>query len=91
MELKDLEEMFKMEQELDIPYRDRWYNKDFDKQELNETSENLNIFDVIERLIQDKSKEYVNEYKFDNMKEEGIAYSAFLAGCRYILLNKDKF
>ena len=34
MELKDLEEMFKMEQELDIPYRDRWYNKDFDKREL---------------------------------------------------------
>ena len=29
MELKDLEEMFKMEQELDIPYRDRWYNNDF--------------------------------------------------------------
>ena len=34
MELKDLEEMFKMEQELDIPHRDRWYNKDFDKREL---------------------------------------------------------
>ena len=34
MELKDLEEMFKMEQELDIPYTDRWYNKDFDKREL---------------------------------------------------------
>ena len=34
MELKDLEEMFKMEQELDIPYKDRWYNKDFDKREL---------------------------------------------------------
>jgi hypothetical protein len=54
-------------------------------QELNEASENLNISDVIERLIQDKSKEYVDEYKFDNMKEEGIAYSAFLAGCRYII------
>ena len=23
--------MFKMEQELDIPHKDRWYNKDFDK------------------------------------------------------------
>jgi len=23
-----------MEQELDIPHRDRWYNKDFDKHEL---------------------------------------------------------
>ena len=34
MELKDLEEMFKMEQELDIPHKDRWYNKDFDKREL---------------------------------------------------------
>jgi len=27
-------EMFKLEQELDIPYRDRWYNEDFDKREL---------------------------------------------------------
>jgi len=34
MELKDLEEMFKMEQEFDIPHKDRWYNKDFDKREL---------------------------------------------------------
>lgn len=34
MELKDLEEMFKIEQELDIPHKDRWYNKDFDKREL---------------------------------------------------------
>ena len=39
MELKDLEEMFKMEQELDIPYRDRWYNKDFDKRELEAIQE----------------------------------------------------
>ena len=57
----------------------------------NEATENLNISDVIERLIQDKSKEYIGEYNWDNFKEEGIAYSAFLAGCRYILLNKDKF
>lgn len=34
MKIKDLEEMFKMEQELDIPYRDRWYKQDFDKREL---------------------------------------------------------
>jgi hypothetical protein len=61
------------------------------QQQLNEASENLNISDVIERLIQDKSKEYIGKYKWDNFKEEGIAYSAFLAGCRYILLNKDKF
>ena len=57
----------------------------------NEATENLNISDVIERLLQDKSKEYIGEYNWDNFKEEGIAYSAFLAGCRYILLNKDKY
>lgn len=34
MELKDLEEMFKMEQELEIPHKDRWYKQDFDKREL---------------------------------------------------------
>lgn len=45
MELKDLEEMFKMEQELDIPHRDRWYNKDFDKRELEaeQSVKNCNI------------------------------------------------
>ena len=48
MELKDLEEMFKMEQELDIPHRDRWYNKDFDKRELEaeQSVKNCNIPDV---------------------------------------------
>ena len=34
MELEELEAMFKMEQELDIPHKDRWYKKDFDKREL---------------------------------------------------------
>ena len=45
MELKDLEEMFKLEQELDIPHRDRWYNKDFDKRELEaeQSVKNCNI------------------------------------------------
>lgn len=45
MELKDLEEMFKMEQELDIPHRDRCYNKDFDKRELEaeQSVKNCNI------------------------------------------------
>ena len=45
MELKDLEEMFKMEQELDVPHRDRWYNKDFDKRELEaeQSVKNCNI------------------------------------------------
>ncbi len=44
MELKDLEELFHFEQELDIPHRDRWYNKDFDKRELEEQSvKNCNI------------------------------------------------
>lgn len=32
--LKQLEEIFNLEQELDIPYRDRWYNSDFDKRQL---------------------------------------------------------
>ena len=51
MELKDLEEMFKMEQELDIPHRDRWYNKDFDKRELEaeQSVKNCNIPDVSNR------------------------------------------
>ena len=48
MELKDLEELFKMEQELDIPHRDRWYNKDFDKHELEaeQSVKNCNILCV---------------------------------------------
>ena len=52
MELKDLEEMFKMEQELDIPHRDRWYNKDFDKRELEaeQPVKNCNIPDVMPRI-----------------------------------------
>ena len=45
MELKDLEEMFKMEQELDIPHKHRWYKKDFDKRELeaDQPVKNCNI------------------------------------------------
>ena len=53
MEMKDLEEMFKMEQELDIPHRDRWYNKDFDKRELEaeQSVKNCNIPHVSGMLL----------------------------------------
>lgn len=61
------------------------------QQELNESSENLNISDVIERLIQYEAIKYVDKYEWESMKEQGQAYSAFLAGCKYILSNKDKF
>ena len=48
MELKDLEKMFKIEQELDIPHKDRWYNKDFDKRELEAEHpvKNCNILQI---------------------------------------------
>ena len=69
MELKDLEEMFKMEQELDIPYRDRWYNNDFDKRELEATQEvnkcNLppvsNLMPELEKIVSSRIKD-----AFDN-------------------------
>ena len=64
--LKDLEEMFGMEQELDIPHRDRWYNKDFDKRELEadvkfkELKYGFKYGDAtIERHISDEKKGWV--------------------------------
>jgi len=77
MELKDLEEMFKMEQELDIPHRDRWYNKDFDKRELEaeQSVKNCNIPDVSNRreLYFAFMKEYnslMGESEHQILKEE---------------------
>jgi len=50
----------------------------------------LNIPVVIEHFLQDKGLEYVESLDFDNMKEQGIAYSSFVAACKYIVANKDK-
>ena len=42
--LKQLEDIFNIEQQLDIPYRDRWHNSDFDKREIksDELKQNKN-------------------------------------------------
>lgn len=49
----------------------------------------LNIPVVIERFLQDKGLEYAESLDFDNMKEQGIAYSSFVAACKFIVANKD--
>lgn len=71
MELKDLEEMFKMEQELDIPHRDRWYNKDFDKREL-EAEQSVNIPVVTNRTFS------VNEVKILLEKQKQACANEFI-------------
>ena len=71
MELKDLEEMFKMEQELDIPYRDRWYNKDFDKREL-EAEQSVNIPVITNRTFS------VNEVKILLEKQKQACANEFI-------------
>lgn len=50
----------------------------------------LNIPVVIERFLQDKGLEYAESLDFDNMKEEGIAYSSFVAACKFIVANREK-
>jgi len=45
---------------------------------------------VIERFLQDKGIEYAESLDFDNIKEQGIAYSSFVAACKFIVANKDK-
>ena len=50
----------------------------------------LNIPVFIERFLQDKGLEYAESLDFDNMKEEGIAYSSFVAACKFVVANKDK-
>jgi len=50
----------------------------------------LNIPVVIERFSQDKGLEYAKSLGFDNMKEQGIAYSSFVAACKFIVVNRDK-
>ena len=71
MELKDLEEMFKMEQELDIPHRDRWYNKDFDKREL-EAEQSVNIPVITNRTFS------VNEVKILLEKQKQACANEFI-------------
>ena len=74
MELKDLEEMFKMEQELDIPHRYRWYNKDFDKRELEagQSVKNCNIPVVTNRTFS------VNEVKILLEKQKQACANEFI-------------
>jgi len=50
----------------------------------------LNIPVAIERFLQDKGLEYAESLDFDNMKEQGIAYSSFMAACKFIVANRDK-
>lgn len=50
----------------------------------------LNIPVVVERFLQDKGLEYAESLDFDNMKEQGIAYSSFVAACKFIVANRDK-
>lgn len=45
----------------------------------------------VERIIQDKGIEYIESLGYDNMKEQGIAYSGFVQACKFIIANKDKF
>ena len=74
MELKDLEEMFKMEQELDIPHRDRWYNKDFDKRELEaeQSVKNCNIPHVSNSVCEICGKP---AFKSDNLCFEHLVFN----------------
>jgi len=50
----------------------------------------LNTPVVIECFLQDKGLEYAESLDFDNMKEQGIAYSSFVNACKFIVANKDK-
>ncbi|MFA5753513.1 MAG: hypothetical protein WC910_10640 [Bacteroidales bacterium] len=79
MELKDLEEMFKMEQELDIPHRDRWYNQDFDKRELeadkvNELEKRVEKLEkVVAQLVAretNKQREFETNEEFERLRDE---------------------
>lgn len=47
----------------------------------------LTLSDNIEKILQDKAKEYVSKFEWDSLKEEGIAYSAYLAGSRETFLS----
>lgn len=49
----------------------------------------LNIPDNKLRFIQDASLKYSESLKFDNLKDQGICYSSFVAACKFMIANKD--